>query len=184
MRMMVTINQLKNFCEMEMKQFLLVIILSILTTSFGVFADEGAKNQENASSPSPLAKFAIFEGILAGLSWIGTTDYSGIFVITNPWAMAEALHDKNDTLFYTGMVSAEAMALYSVSLDDDKYTRGELFKKNMIAWHILFGVIGVTDWLTGGDGFTVYLGQNETEAVSSTFVPLIDGGELSVNFRF
>jgi len=165
-----------------MRRFVSTIFLTVILISSGVQADEIIENSDDKIHP--IVQFAVFEGIITGLSWLGTTNYAGIFVITHPFALAEALNESNDTLFYTGVVSAEALAIYSISLDEDEYSRGERFRKNMIAWHVFFGVVGVTAWLTGDDGFFDGFVHNQDESVAFSFTPLINGGKLHASFRY
>lgn len=165
-----------------MKNIILAYVLSILFIPLCSLAEDKYEYEEieykvNKES-HPVAQFLLFEGLIAGLSWVGAEyndSYAKVFVITHPWAMAEAFSDRNDTLLYTSMIIGEAMALYTTSLDDEKYGQSERFKKNMIAWHVAIGIIISTEWLTV---------ENDEETVAMSVAPLIDGGALNISFRY
>jgi anaerobic C4-dicarboxylate transporter len=41
------------------------------------------------------------------------------------------------------LIAVESLALYNLSIDTDKILKSEIFKSNMIAWHIFAGVVGI-----------------------------------------
>ncbi len=154
---------------MKFSKCILVALLLALSTS--LYAEDKADKEIN-----PVLAAAFFEGMIAVNAWMASKNpklYGGAAVLLFPVGAAES---KNETTFWVSLAAAEALAIYNISLDEDKYSESEIFKKNMIGWHLFAGAVGLTTWLTND--------ENKKEKVSLGFVPAPKGGVFRVTFRF
>lgn len=157
-----------------------VILIFIVLFSSSLLAEENENitNTTASDGAHPAIQLIAYEGLFAFLSVIGAKyhdSYAKTFIFTLPWAAAESFHDKSDALLYTSMVSAEALALYVISLDENKYNETERFQKNMIAWHVVAGITGTVYWLTS---------DNKKQNVAISFAPVDDGGTVDIKLSF
>jgi hypothetical protein len=154
---------------MNISRIFVLVLLIILSANS--YAEGNNKNDLN-----PLVAVGLFEGIIAVNAWMASKNpqvYGGLAVLLFPVAAAET---KNETTFWVSLAAAESLAIYNIGLDEDKYSEGAIFKKNMIGWHLFAGVVGLTAWLSEDD--------KKEEKVSMAFLPTSNGGELRLGYRF
>ena len=130
-------------------------------------------NSRDKEEPNYLASILIFEGLFALNSYMASESpegYGALLTLLSPLGTSSNV---SDTTNYVGVGSAMSIGLYNViELKDDSYSKSEIFKKNMVGWHLFAASIWLSEKLTG---------NKETVA---SITPLHDGAVLTINHRF
>ncbi|MFV1983846.1 MAG: hypothetical protein ACC657_09945 [Thiohalomonadales bacterium] len=73
----------------------------------------------------------------------------------------------------------ETIALYNISIDKNQITKDDIFRNNMIAWNVSFGVILAVDF------FTKKKEKNDIKESNFAFrfKPVKNGGQLSFKYN-
>lgn len=71
-----------------------------------------------------------------------------------------------------GLIAAESIALYNLTVDTETTSKDEILRNNIIAWHLMAGAVMLTGYLI--DEPDVKLG----------FYPIIDGAGLQFSYVF
>ncbi len=116
---------------------------------------------------SPLNKVLIAEGLFLVNSWMASESpntYGAIAALLFPIGAAGG--NESATTKWVGFLSAESLAIYNINLDEDKENKSDIFKNNMIGWHIFAGLTGLTGYIMGD--------FDSDESLS--LLPLLSGG--------
>ncbi len=152
-----------------------LLIILLLHTPFFVFAEE-INLEKQSDDIHPMTMFLIVEGMLGVNAWLASEDpqaYGLIGALLFPFAAGEG--NNSDVEKWVGLIGAESIALYNLSIDKDKKTKSEIFKENVIAWHLFAGILLATNYLVGDEK------TNETISVE----PVAYGGaQLVYNYKF
>lgn len=98
----------------------------------------------------PVSKAFVIEGLFIANSWLASEDpntYGGIAALLFPLAAGEG--EGSTTTKWVGFLSAETIALYNLDIDEDKKSKSEIFKENLIAWHVFAALVGFTGFIMG-----------------------------------
>jgi hypothetical protein len=170
-----------------------LILLIIISVSTNVFAESTELPKENISADltkeikntnQPKPKFGtgqqyIFAeamiAVNAGLASLSPKAYGIAGVILFPIATANGPTTSNTTR-WVGFGAVESLAVYNITINENKKSKGEIFLENIIAWHLVAGIVGLTDILTGD--------QKKDTTVSLDYVPTKNGGGLLLSKRF
>jgi hypothetical protein len=151
------------------------ITVAVMLLLFSVYAfSEVEKDKKDIN---PLVAVGIAEGVFVISAWMASKNpqaYGGLLALGAPFGGHSG--EQNETTMWLTLAAVEAMAIYNISLDKDEYSESEIFKKNMIGWHIVLGVVGLTAWLSDD-------GEKE-DKVSMSFAPLHGGGQFRLAYRF
>ena len=146
-----------------------ILLLLFITTIAN--ADE----VENQKKPSILAMVALVEGIIIVNGLIASEapkDYGWAMTAISPFAMA---NEGSEYTKWAGLISLAAIGQYNVKMgQDEEYSKGEIFKRNVIGLHIFAGLVAITEKLTGQ--------KIETKHVFLS--PNINGTSLVFNYPF
>lgn len=148
--------------------FFLLIIISAETYAEG----------ETKNNLHPLLAFGVLESLFAVNAWMASKNpqvYGGIALLLFPVTMYET---KNKTINWVRLAAAESLNLYNISLSKEKNTRNEIFKKNMIGWHLLTGALIITDLLNKDEN------EVKDKKVSVAFVPNRHAANFRLSYRF
>ena len=122
----------------------------------------------------PVLGVLLVEGLLISNAWMASEkpkEYGGFMMLFSP--IAGSSGDKFSD--YVGLVGAEAIGLYNLTIDKDKKTKSDIFKENLIGWHIVIGVGALTDYFT----------DDKKEDSKVYILPIKKGGvKISYNYRF
>ena len=136
-----------------------------------------AKKSQIEWTPLEIAGAALlFEGAMALNAKMAASNphvygYAGLllFPLGSDNRMSEAS-------FWALMVGAESLAIYNIRIDEEKMTKNEIFRANMIGWHALMLVGGITGYFAGD--------FSKDKKVSLNYLPEPQGGKLLLSFRF
>jgi hypothetical protein len=116
----------------------------------------------------PIWGLLIMEGFLVTNAWMASEDpsgYGGFLALVAPISGCE--------FYCSGLIAAESIAIYNMSIDENKNSKSEIFKNNMIAWHVFAAVGGVASYFI------------DDEDIKLSFKPSMNsGGNLVFNYRF
>ena len=153
-------------------KFRLWLLLSLLLAPLMASA---AENDEDGVNP--LLVVGVFEGLVAANAWLASQDpmaYGVAGALLFPIGAAEA---ESDTMFWVSLTAAESLAIYNMSIDTDRHSKSDIFRDNMIAWHVFVGVVGLTSWLTEDS-------EPEDKLALSFRPEQTGGGQLVLTYRF
>ena len=146
------------------------LILFLFIFSMPSWAEESPQDKKE---PNYLAGFLLVEGLFALNSYMASESpegYGALLTLLSPLGVSSNV---SDTTNYVGIGGAMTLGLYNaVELKDESYSKSEIFKKNMVGWHLFTASI----WLS--EKFTC---DKETVAY---IAPLNDGTVLAINHRF
>jgi hypothetical protein len=95
-------------------------------------------------------KILIVEGLFLLNSWMASQSpntYGGFAALLFPLGAGEG--NGSATTKWVGFIGAESIAIYNLKLDEDKVSKNDVFKNNIIGWHIFAGVTGLTGYIMG-----------------------------------
>lgn len=121
---------------------------------------------------NPVVTFVALEALIGVNAWMASEEpqaYGALGAIFFPIAGCEYARGKSCT---TNLIAVESLAVYNLSIDPDKKSKSEIFKDNMLAWHLVMLTIGTT----------FYLDEKKSKKINLT--PLPDGGSLSFHYDF
>ena len=125
-----------------------IIILVFVFISQAALADEVEKKPLTGTQIA--AGVALAEGAFAVNSYMASRSphgYGAIGLLLFPLA-AMGSHG-SDATRWTTLASAEALAIYNLSINENKTSRSEIFKNNMVGWHAFLLVVGTTAYIAG-----------------------------------
>ncbi|WP_157726666.1 hypothetical protein [Thalassotalea crassostreae] len=144
------------------------LFLVLLFFSTNIIAEENPDVKPQETEITPLMIIGV-EALFAVNSWMASEDphtYGGAAALLFPIAGCNELYCSN-------LIAAESLALYNLSIDDDKTSKSEIFKNNMIAWHIFAGVVGLSEYLI------------EDKDIKLSFQPIsTGGGKIVFDYKF
>ena len=161
-----------NSTNME-RLFANIFIFSLL------FISAGAKSETNFienDEISTINKILIVEGLFLVNSWMASESpntYGAIAALLFPIGAAEG--NNSATTKWVGFLSAESLAIYNINLDEDKERKSDIFKNNMIGWHIFAGLTGLTGYI---------MGDFESKESLSLIPMSTGGGKFVYNYKF
>lgn len=92
--------------------------------------------------------FGIAEGLFAGTSALAAQNPKSYGAFMGLLAVPLGTLNGNfhsEALRWASFGGGESLALYNFAkVDEDAMSKTEIFQKNMVAWHVYFGIIGVT----------------------------------------
>ena len=108
---------------------------------------------EFKESPNELSTFTtilIGEGLFLANAWLASKDphvYGGVLALLAPLAAFEG--NSSETTQWVGLIAAESIAAYNIGIDKNKESKSDIFKKNLIAWHVFAATVGITGYIMG-----------------------------------
>ena len=120
------------------------------------------------------------EAMLGINAWMASESpkvYGGFSALLFPFAGAGAGAgdaSRGKITYWSGVLAAESISIYNLSLDEDKESKSDIFKNNMIAWHIFLGVVS-----------TAFIVENKYfNQENISFIPAKGGGQIAFNYKF
>ena len=158
-----------------MKLVLILIIGSLLFCSV-----DPANGSKKFGIADYVAYGLLFEGIIGLNSYLASLDpdvYGTAGLILFPLGAVNGPSGNNSrAAFWTVLGLAESLALYNILLDEDRMSKEDIFKANVIGWHIIIGTGALTQLIFGGE---------ETEkSVSLNLIPIKNGGRMTLVYNF
>jgi hypothetical protein len=151
---------------MKLRYFL----FSLLFLSSSVSAETEEKFELH-----PALGFLIVEGFIAinaAMASEAPEVYGSVLALLSPLG---ASSNVSETTNWVGIGSAATLGLYNaIELSDDKYSKNDIFMKNVYGWHALVLISGVTEWLTG----------EEVSNDNVALFPVKNGLVISMNYEF
>jgi hypothetical protein len=130
-------------------------------------------NKTEAKDFNPVVTFVVLEALIGANSWMASEEpqvYGALGAILFPMVGCEYARGKSCT---TNLIAVESLAIYNLSINPDKKSKNEIFKDNMIGWHLVMLTMGTT----------LYLDEKKSKKIN--LVPLPDGGgSLSFHYNF
>lgn len=156
---------------MTKETLLKLVLITALFLPISSFAEVEVISDEGMDDTS------ITEGLI--LPFLGI---EAMFSLMSLWAINDPETFNVSMLVFPPLAGADSktwpmpvafmsMALYNDSLDHENMSRDELFKKNMIGWHVAMSISMVT---------TYFLHEN----LSVSFLPVYNGGHLAMKYNF
>lgn len=146
------------------------LILFLFIFSMPSWAEESPQDKKE---PNYLAGFLLVEGLFALNSYMASESpegYGALLTLLSPLGVSSNV---SDTTNYVGIGGAMTLGLYNaVELKDESYSKSEIFKKNMVGWHLFTASIWLSEKFTGDKETVAYI------------APLNDGTVLAINHRF
>lgn len=122
---------------------------------------------------NPIATFAALEALIGVNAWMASEEpqvYGALGALLFPMAGCEYTQGQGCV---SNLIAVESLAIYNLSINPDTKSKHEIFKDNMIGWHLVM--------LTVGTNF--YLDKKKSKKINLT--PLPDGGgSLSFHYDF
>ena len=153
-----------------MKTFIAFFLLGILFVH-PAFAEDG----EEGKTINPLLAVALVEGLFAvnaGMATLSPEIYGVVLTLLSPLGASPMVSDATNWVAIGGAVS---IGLYNaIELGREKYSKGDIFVKNMYAWHGFVALIFLAESVTG----------QKTEPKNIAVVPMNGGMGLVFAGRF
>ena len=153
-----------------LKNIFLVGILCFISVS--TYSEEAKKDEKE---PKYIFGLVVFEALIGVNAWMASESpsvYGGAAALLFP--LAGGSENTGKITYWSGLVAAESLAVYNLSLNEDEYTKSEIFKNNMIAWHVFAGVV-------------VAAGLVENKFFNKdtvTFIPDRNGGHIAFSYKY
>jgi len=145
-------------------------LLFLVVFNVSCIAQEVSSSQDEHSN---FTKVLFIEGLFIGNAYLATVSpevYGAILTLGAPLGGSSEV---SDTTNLVNIGVASSLGLYNaMELNSDKYSKSDVFMKNMFGWHLF----AVSSWLS-----EKLSGNKETVAY---IAPYIDGAALAVNHRF
>lgn len=124
-------------------------------------------------SPNYVAGFFLGEGLFALNAYMASESPEGYGTLLTLLSPLGASSNVSDVTNYVGIGSAMSIGLYNaIELKDESYSKSEVFKKNLVGWHLFAASIWLSEKLTGNKETVAYI------------APLNSGAILAINHRF
>jgi len=140
-----------------------------------VFASNVLAEPKEKFELHPVFYFAILEGFVAINSAMASESpevYGSVLTLLSPLGATSSV---STTTNWVGIGSAASLGLYNaIELSDEKYSKHDIFIKNIYGWHAFALITAVTEWITGE--------KVETENVA--VIPVHQGVLVSLNYAF
>jgi hypothetical protein len=153
-----------------------VLLALMVTTSAKAKAKAKAKATENSND---LLNFVALEGIAIAHSWLLSRSPYAYGVISGAAYPAFGIESKRDSAFWVTLGAAEAMNGYTMIMERNDVSKQEMFKRNLIGWHVVFAITVASH---------SFLGKNQKDlgiwSKSLSSQPTRHGGELRFEYRF
>lgn len=152
--------------------------IAVLATA--VFFSSSAIAEDKSPSPNEPNYFLLLLigeaviGVNAYLASIAPHPYGTISALAFPLAAINGR--SSETARWVMLGSAEAIALYNIRIDENKKSRSDIFKSNVIAWHAFLGISLTTAYFTGD--------LKDNKRASLAYIPEAGGGRLLFSYRF
>lgn len=138
----------------------------------GYNSEPPRQNGNDLTAGETLFYIAVIEGVVATNAWLASDSPQTYGVAAALLFPLGAINAANDRQFWTSILMAESIAFYNLSLDEDELSDDDVFRNNMIAWHLIMAGLVVTEWIA------------TDKAPSLLMQPLSDGAKLTYEFRF
>lgn len=150
-----------------MRKYLFFLLVALSTPSL---SEEGDSSEKE---PNYVAGFLIAEGLVALNSYMASESPEGYGTLLSLLSPLGASSNVSETTNYVSIGSAVSLGLYNaIELKDESYSKSEVFKKNMVGWHLFAASIWLSEKLTGNKETIAYV------------APLNGGAILGINHRF
>lgn len=133
---------------------------------------ENSIKVEKKDEANPLSNFLMAEVLLATNAWMAAESPNAYGVLGALVFPIAGCGDSNKITCGTTLIGFESLAIYNISIDKNKKSKNKIFKENMIAWHIVIGLVTFTEYLT------------EDKTTELSFKPAPNGGQLQFTYRF
>lgn len=160
------------------KYFTKYLLLVILLLPICTYADKVIKIESEQETINPFTLFLIIEGAFAVNSWLASEDpqvYGVIAGLSFPFAVGMHGGFSSNTTDWVALIGTESIAVYNLTIDANKKSQGDIFKTNMIAWHLVMGSVFLSEYLT----------KDISNDKSISLLPTKDiGAQLVFNYKF
>ncbi len=126
-----------------------ILVALLLLVSVGIHAEENVELAQTKEDIHPVLLFLLVEGIIGVNAWMASEDphtYGALSALLFPLAGSS---QDSPTQHWVKLAAVESVALYNLSIDEDKKSKSEIFKGNVIAWHLVAGIVGLSGYLVG-----------------------------------
>lgn len=149
-------------------QRLLIFIVFIF--SMPSWSEELPKDEKE---PDYITGFFFAEGLLILNSYMASESPEGYGTLLTLLSPFGASSNASDTTNYVSIGGALSLGLYNAfELRNENYSRTEVFKRNMIGWHVFAASLLISKKLTDNKETIAYI------------APLNDGAVLAINYNF
>jgi hypothetical protein len=112
-----------------------------------------ASAADNTPQPSTFQLALVAEGVFIAASAVASREPRAFGVVSALMFPAAVLgSDISKPTSAVALIGAETLAFYNISVNKNDRTRQQIFRKNMIGWHALALVVGVTGYIMGDYG--------------------------------
>lgn len=119
---------------------------------------------------------AIVEGLIVANAFLASQAPEGYGAFLTLFAPLATTKTASDATNVVGVTGAAAIGLYNaLELNEDKYSKSDVFRRNIVIFHAFGGLLFLTEKLTGKRL------ANESAAVG---ISRDDGTRLTINYRF
>ena len=149
--------------------------LRLIAVFLILFAPNILAEQKEKFELHPVLTFAVLEGFVAINAAMASESPEAYGIALTLLSPLGSTNTVSTTTNWVGIGSAATLGLYNaIELSDDKYSKSDIFIKNVYGWHALALITAVTEWVTG----------EEIETDNVALFPLNDGLVLSMNYEF
>lgn len=153
----------------------ILLILTCCTLSWGTYAEEPAQESKQESKFSYPMQFLILEAIIGFNAWSASKHPNGYGTLAAlVFPLAAVGSEEGPITAWSTFFGAESIALYNLNVDEDDYSKREVFENNMIAWHLFAGILTATS----------YMDNKWFNKETVSFVPTQSGGHITFNYKF
>lgn len=155
-----------------MKIKLIPIILAILLAA-------PSSHAEDKDISKAVLMFAGLEGIAIAHSWLLTKSPSGYGTVSGLFYPLVGIESGVDAAYITSVAAAEGMNIYNWKMGEKDISERDVFKRNIIGWHLVFGVTVASNML-----FAKSRKSQKIKSQAFSFVTSEYGGELRFEMKF
>jgi|GEM_PF-3437731 len=130
---------------MEVKFVLLILLM--LSSSVAIANEEEGSEEKKWG---PVKTIAVAEGLILVNSYLASLSPEGVGTAMTLLSPLSISYDSSPAMNWVGVGSMASLGLYNaLELSDSKYSERDVFKRNLVAWHLTAAALYLTEKYTG-----------------------------------
>ncbi len=155
----------------------IALLMLLLLFSQAAYAQDEEKPENRKFAQTTTGGILLIEGAAIFNSYLASLNphaYGGACALLSPLALTNP--KAGPVTLWTGFASFEGLAVYNLLLHEDKYSKGEIFRNNMIGWHIFGAALATAGYLSGE--------FKENKRVAASYAPMRNGGLVQLTLKY
>ncbi len=128
----------------------ILLLIAGLIPSVAAHAESKHDSYNRPEELSTFNKILFVESTFLFNAWLASENpntYGEVLAVLAPLATINA--NTSETTRWAGLIAGESIAAYNIGLDANKESRDDIFKNNVIAWHLFAATVGISGYISG-----------------------------------